>query len=58
MKAKKGHFFVYFNLNLRSYGQIFVLISFRPTRKKRGRAKKRNGKKGYNLLLFINLRKY
>ena len=25
LKVTKGHFYVYFNLNLRSYGQLFVL---------------------------------
>ena len=27
LKVTKGHFYVYFNLNLRSYGQLFVLVS-------------------------------
>ena len=26
LKVKKSHFYVYFNLNLRSYGQLFVLL--------------------------------
>ena len=26
LKVTKGHFYVYFNLHLRSYGQIFVLV--------------------------------
>ena len=26
LKVTKGHFYVYFNLNLRSYGQLFVLV--------------------------------
>ena len=26
LKVTKGHFDVYFNLNLRSYGQLFVLV--------------------------------
>ena len=28
LKVTKGHFYVYFNLNLRSYGQLFVLVYF------------------------------
>ena len=28
LKVTKGHFYVYFNLNLRSYGQLFVLVFF------------------------------
>ena len=28
LKVTKGHFYVYFNLNLRSYGQLFVLVLF------------------------------
>ena len=26
LKVINGHFYVYFNLNLRSYGQLFVLV--------------------------------
>ena len=26
LKVTKGHFYVYLNLNLRSYGQLFVLV--------------------------------
>ena len=26
LKATKGHFYVYFNLNFSSYGQLFVLV--------------------------------
>ena len=26
LKVTKGHFYVYFNLNLRSYGQLSVLV--------------------------------
>ena len=26
LKVRKGHFYVYFNLNLCSYGQLFVLV--------------------------------
>ena len=26
LKVTKGHFYVYFNLTLRSYGQLFVLV--------------------------------
>ena len=28
LKVTKGHFYVYFNLNLRSYGQLVVLVFF------------------------------
>ena len=27
-KVTKGHFYVYFNLNLRSYGHLFVLVYY------------------------------
>ena len=27
-KVTKGHFYVYFNLNLRCYGQLFVLVLY------------------------------
>ena len=30
LKITKGQFHVYFNLNLRSYGQLFVLVSIVP----------------------------
>ena len=26
LKVTKGHFYVYFNLNLHSYGQFFVIV--------------------------------
>ena len=28
LKVKKGLFYVYINLNLRSYGQLFVLVLY------------------------------
>ena len=28
LKVTKGHFYVYFKLNLRSYGQLFVFVYF------------------------------
>ena len=30
LKVTKGHFYVYFNFNLRSYGQLFVLVFKEP----------------------------
>ena len=35
LKVTKGHFYVYFNFNLRSYGQLFVLVYSRFKRERK-----------------------
>ena len=32
LKVTKGHFYAYFNLNLRTYGQLFVLVFLRKVK--------------------------